>query len=89
LRTKGLDQVKQRPGERHQRKGANPARNLRFVAFVDLLEGEAEKHGQGDEQGEPLGKLDRRHGRVYHAARMVQLADRSPETYRRCRCKTP
>jgi hypothetical protein len=36
-----LKQVKQHPGQRHQRKGADAARNLGLVAFVDLLEGEA------------------------------------------------
>ncbi len=82
-----LKQVKQRPGERHQRKGADAARNLGLVAFVDLLEGEAEEQGQGDDQGEPLGKLDRWHGRVYHAASVIQSVDRSPATRKRYRCQ--
>jgi len=35
-----------------------------LVAFVDFLEGKTEEEGQREEQDQPLGELNGRHGRV-------------------------
>src|SRR5215472_12101445 len=77
-----LDQVKQRAGETNQRERPDTAGDRRVVAFVDFLEGEAEKQGQAQHQRQPLREFDRRYGYLYHAvSRAQRLAVLCPERH--------
>jgi hypothetical protein len=57
-----LYQIEHCPRQPDQREHPDAAGDRWFVALVDSLESEAEKNGQSEQQRQPLGKLDRRHG---------------------------
>src|ERR1700722_8971822 len=62
-----FDQIKHQPSQPDQRERPDTAGDRWFVALVGFLEGEAEKKGQCEQQRQPLGEFDGRHGPVYHA----------------------
>jgi hypothetical protein len=62
-----FDQIKHQPSQPDQRERPDTAGDCWFVALVGFLEGEAEKKGQCEQQRQPLGEFDGRHGPVYHA----------------------
>jgi hypothetical protein len=62
-----LDDVEHGSGEPDERKRPDFTWNRRFVALVNLFEGEAEKQGQGEQQRQTLSQFDRLHAPLYHA----------------------
>jgi hypothetical protein len=52
-----LDRVEHPTGEPDEREYPDAAGDRGFVAFIDFLEGEAEKNGEGEQQRQPLGEF--------------------------------